>query len=205
MSKKKKNVKSKLPKRKPTKKFCFARRTGTDKYCRRKPGWGTDHSGEGRCKNHGGMSPRGPNHPRWIHGARSKYVERLPEILGKHFIEAAENSDPLNLADEIALTDSLIMQYLENVRKGTAQGGFLNIGNIQKGLAPLIDQRIRLVRADVKRIQVTSDVIFKDRQLLIMERLIGIATTVLAGYPDLLTEFSDQVLELTGGGIEVEK
>jgi len=40
---------------------------------RRPAGWGTEHVGEGRCKLHGGRSPRGPLHPRYKHGRYAKY------------------------------------------------------------------------------------------------------------------------------------
>lgn len=192
-----------LPKKKPSKKFCNGRRSRADKYCRHAPGWGTDHAGEGRCKLHGGASLKGPDHPNWRHGARSKYVKRLPELLAPSFVEAAENDDPLSLRDEIALTDALIMRYLENVKAGSAKGGgYVNIKSVYSDLAPLIDQRRKLVREEVRTLATMHDVIFKDRQILIMKRLIGIATTVLAGRPELLTMFSDQVLEMAGGSIE---
>ena len=52
--------------------FCGAKtRAGTP--CKRPAGWGTDHVGEGRCKLHGGATPRGPLHPRYKHGKYSKY------------------------------------------------------------------------------------------------------------------------------------
>ena len=52
--------------------YCRAKtRAGTP--CRRPAGWGTDHPGEGRCKLHGGKSPRGLLHPRYKHGKYAKY------------------------------------------------------------------------------------------------------------------------------------
>lgn len=37
--------------------FCRARNTKREKYCRARAGQGTDHLGQGRCKNHGGSTP----------------------------------------------------------------------------------------------------------------------------------------------------
>lgn len=72
---------------------CNARRRDRDAggfagYCRNPEGKGTEHVGEGRCKFHGGGSPRGPEHPTFKHGIFSDYlsdedqeaVEALREI-----------------------------------------------------------------------------------------------------------------------------
>lgn len=42
--------------------------------CQRPAGWGTNHPGEGRCKLHGGASPRGRDHPRFRTGKWSRYL-----------------------------------------------------------------------------------------------------------------------------------
>ncbi|AFH22087.1 hypothetical protein OSG_eHP15_00285 [environmental Halophage eHP-15] len=34
--------------------YCNARKTNGDGYCQHEAGWGTDHTGHGRCKFHGG-------------------------------------------------------------------------------------------------------------------------------------------------------
>ena len=38
---------------------CNARRNGRRSYCKRQPGWGTNHLSTGRCKLHGGSRARG--------------------------------------------------------------------------------------------------------------------------------------------------
>jgi hypothetical protein len=50
-------------------------RSGTA--CGRPAGWGTAHAGEGRCKLHGGSSPRGLLHPRFRHGRFARYEVRV--------------------------------------------------------------------------------------------------------------------------------
>ena len=37
--------------------YCNARKTDGSGYCKHEAGWGTDHSGVGRCKFHGGSTP----------------------------------------------------------------------------------------------------------------------------------------------------
>ena len=36
--------------------YCNARKTDGSGYCRHEAGWGTDHTGHGRCKFHGGST-----------------------------------------------------------------------------------------------------------------------------------------------------
>jgi len=43
--------------------------------CGMTAGWGTDHVGEGRCRFHGGASPRGSDHPSFVHGLFSDYLD----------------------------------------------------------------------------------------------------------------------------------
>lgn len=63
---------------------CGARLRGERKgrLCTHEAGWGTKHPGEGRCKLHGGATPRGFDNPKTIHGLRSKYL-RLEDLVGE--------------------------------------------------------------------------------------------------------------------------
>jgi hypothetical protein len=47
---------SDLPKRDADDK-CNARKTDNSGYCEHRAGWGTEHTGVGRCKFHGGLTP----------------------------------------------------------------------------------------------------------------------------------------------------
>lgn len=49
---------SELEKKDPGDK-CNARKSDGSGYCQHTAGWGTDHTGHGRCKYHGGDSPSG--------------------------------------------------------------------------------------------------------------------------------------------------
>lgn len=73
--------------------------------CRLPAGWGTDHVGEGRCKLHGGASPRGVDSPHFKHGARSKYFDPS-SIIG--FDEWREQIGPALELEE----DLLAMMYI---------------------------------------------------------------------------------------------
>jgi hypothetical protein len=72
--------------------------------CKRPAGWGTDHNGEGRCKQHGGLGggPSGEDNGNYDHGG---FAEKLDEDeIIDAFAEAADanNLDPvwLRLAGE---------------------------------------------------------------------------------------------------------
>ena len=72
--------------------ICGARtRKGTP--CRRPAGWGTDHPGVGRCKYHGGATPRGADSPHYRHGLRCRYLpggEGGEPVTEEDLISAAE-------------------------------------------------------------------------------------------------------------------
>lgn len=53
---------------------CNARRKDGSGYCRKSAGWGTSRS-SGRCRLHGGSSPRGPAHPSFKHGLFSDHLD----------------------------------------------------------------------------------------------------------------------------------
>jgi len=42
--------------------------------CQLPAGWGTDHPGVGRCKLHGGATPRGADSPHFRHGLDCRYL-----------------------------------------------------------------------------------------------------------------------------------
>ena len=52
---------SDLPTKEPDE-YCNARKTDGSGYCRHEAGWGTDHTGHGRCKYHGGNTQNQEKH-----------------------------------------------------------------------------------------------------------------------------------------------
>ncbi len=54
--------------------ICGAQTKGTGAPCRRPAGWGTDHAGVGRCKLHGGATPRGVKSSRMVDGLQCRYL-----------------------------------------------------------------------------------------------------------------------------------
>lgn len=66
----------------------------------------------GRCRNHGGASPNGIDHPRTTHGGYSKY---LPEALIEKYKEAESNEDLMSLRQEMALVTTRMYELAEKV------------------------------------------------------------------------------------------
>lgn len=62
-------------------KICGAKAKSTGKPCQHEAGWGTDHTGTGRCKLHGGASRKGVESGAFKHGEESKYFD-LKQIKG---------------------------------------------------------------------------------------------------------------------------
>lgn len=52
-----------------------SKRDGSGDTCSLPAGWGTDHVGEGKCKLHGGSSPRGKEAAGFKHGLFSDYLD----------------------------------------------------------------------------------------------------------------------------------
>jgi len=87
--------------------ICGAR-TRRGSLCQQPAGWGTDHPGEGRCKLHGGASPRGVESATFKTGLYSRYLPETIERKAQAFLEA----DPLELISEMALLRALLAEYV---------------------------------------------------------------------------------------------
>jgi len=86
--------------------YCNARKTDGSGYCKHTAGWGTDHTGHGRCRYHGGNVP---NQEKGIiddlEGAAEHAATAL-ELQLKHLrrdLEDGEEIDPADL-DRLATT-----------------------------------------------------------------------------------------------------
>lgn len=89
--------------------FCRARNTKREKYCYARAGQGTDHKGQGRCKNHGGGTPI-------VHG---RYSEVVRDGLGEHLdhLELEDEKTMLEILPEAQLLRALASQNLEDFQK----------------------------------------------------------------------------------------
>jgi len=90
---------------KPPDTKCNARNIYHTKYCQHEAGWGTDHLGQGRCKLHGGSTPRITG--RYSVIDRARFRELIDVI--KH----AEDRDPLDLIPELELQRAILIDFIE--------------------------------------------------------------------------------------------
>lgn len=84
--------------------YCRGWNETRQKYCRARAGQGTNHKGEGRCKNHGG------NHP--IKTGRYSTIKsrsRITELI-EHF---QKDENKLDLEDEVVLLRAMLQDYVE--------------------------------------------------------------------------------------------
>lgn len=75
-------------------------------YCLRPAGWGTDHSGKGFCKLHGGTGTK-----KTAGGKYSKYIKT--KALAQKHLELMRDPEILNLSEEIAVLRTVLTEILE--------------------------------------------------------------------------------------------
>lgn len=82
---------------------CGAKKKQGPGNCAQKAGWGTDHVGQGKCKLHGGATPR-------KHGRYSKIQSvALRELIEQH----AADDKPLDILPELAACRALFQDFIE--------------------------------------------------------------------------------------------
>lgn len=74
--------------------------------------------GRSRCRNHGGLTLRGPDHPNWQHGQASIFRELLPARMADVFDAAVNDPERLSLATDLALAVVAQQQALTPLRDG---------------------------------------------------------------------------------------
>lgn len=71
----------------------------------------------GRCKNHGGLSLRGENHPAYRTGAYARQ-RALPERLAERFQDAVADPDLLSARSDVALLELRIVEIVGRLQSG---------------------------------------------------------------------------------------
>lgn len=90
------------------KEICGAKRKYDGSPCQYPP---DKSSTSGKCRFHGGASPKGMNSGRFKHGRRSKYAKE--QVLEK--IQKFRGSDDVrNLREELAILRGILHSYIEN-------------------------------------------------------------------------------------------
>lgn len=103
----------------------------------------------GRCKMHGGPSPKGPASPNFVTGRMSRY---LPKGLRERYEAFIADPDIVALTSEIALTDARLSQLVQMVDVGESGARW---ASLKAAYAEL--QAARSVKDDVLRAQRLAD------------------------------------------------
>src|SRR5579871_5515650 len=69
----------------------------------------------GRCRMHGGKTPRGPALPQYKHG---RYSKVLPADLAARYAEARTDQELVAFRDDIALVDARLADVLARLGQG---------------------------------------------------------------------------------------
>lgn len=77
----------------------------------------------GRCRMHGGATPRGPEHGAFKHG---RYSQVLPARIGERYEQAMTDPALLSLHSEIALIDARIGELLSRIDHGESASLWLD-------------------------------------------------------------------------------
>lgn len=88
------------------------KRDGSGDTCDLPAGWGTEHTGEGACKLHGGNTPRGEDNPAFKSGAWSKYVDYDDDV--KAAVNATTNEGDVAVLEE--LRDERLARYYQHLK-----------------------------------------------------------------------------------------
>jgi len=81
--------------------------------------------GRGRCRLHGGATPRGAASPHTKHGKYSKY---LPTRLQSKYEESESDGDLIALRSEVALVDARVIDLVQRVDTGEAGEAWRKLG-----------------------------------------------------------------------------
>ncbi len=92
--------------------------------CTQLLGYGTDHPGEGACRFHGGLTPRGAASPAFKHGRYSKHWASVGEKMEGAISDLASDPDYLHLRRHIATLDFLFLEELGAMDNADGGGGW---------------------------------------------------------------------------------
>ncbi len=115
--------------------FCRARNVKREKYCRARSGQGTDHLGQGRCRNHGGCVPI-------KHG---RYSSVIRNSIGEHLdnLELETPEEQLDIMPEARLLRGITTDTAE--RWQTFIDGICEWNSIEEAEAAELKKRPRFI------------------------------------------------------------
>lgn len=181
----------------------------------------------GRCRLHGGLTPKGMASPNFQTGRYSKY---LPERLLQRYDEAQADAALIELRGEVSLMDVRLSELLERVDAGDAATWRTALGKawdeyrrtegtvdgvkaraaveglIERGssdslawaeIAGLVEQRRKLVESETKRLKDLQQMITAEKAMTLIASLAGIVKAHVTDR-DTLAAISADLIRLAG-------
>jgi hypothetical protein len=117
----------------------------------------------GRCRMHGGLTPKGTDLPQFKHG---RYSRSVPDRLVSRYEEALSDEERHDLRDEIALSEAKVSDLLRNMESGESDRLWLELRKMERQLraappdkrAPILAELLDVVRRGGDEAQAWADV-----------------------------------------------
>lgn len=169
---------------------CEATSKRSGKRCRK-------HAMRGRnvCMSHGGKTPRGAASP---HFKTGRYSRSLPGHLLAAYEQALSDPRLLSLRHELALTDAMIANLLQQLDDDSPDSAY---SGIFRQIGRLIDQRRRLVESEVKHIVLAREMMTAEEVMTLMGAVVEIVTRYLPDPKDRAA-IAEELASLMNNGPE---
>lgn len=157
------------------------------------------HAMRGRnvCLVHGGKTPRGAASPHFKTGRHSR---SLPGHLLATYEDARRDPRLLSLREDIALTDAMLMETLSQLDHDTPA---TKERRIWREVRKLIDQRRRLVEAEVKHIVLAREMMTAEEAMTLLGAVVDIVTRYLPDPKDRAALAEDIATLISANGPEM--
>src|SRR5215203_3082310 len=98
----------------------------------------------GRCRMHGGLTPRGTDLPQFVHG---RYSKSLPDRMVERYEQALADEERHDLADEIALAEMKVDDLLSKMDRGESDELWIELRDRERALQRTqdVDRRAALL------------------------------------------------------------
>src|SRR5215204_7634646 len=98
----------------------------------------------GRCRMHGGLTPRGTDLPQFKHG---RYSKSLPDRIVERYEQPLADEERHDLADEIALAEMKVDDLLSKIDRGESDELWIELRDRERALQRTqdVDRRAALL------------------------------------------------------------
>lgn len=158
------------PKGTPNVIVCGAKLRNKNAYCKAPP------MKNGKCRKHGGLTPKGFACSSTVHGRYSKYI---PQSLGASYKDSLSDPELLHLRSEIALMDTRItelLSQLKDIEESPESSDVLLRKELWFDIGAFTDNRRKLVESERKRAIETQQIMTTDRVMELMQLILTIIT-----------------------------